>query len=142
MSMFPTSPLAERRQLLLRRVGIAASALMVVLVISILAFVVRSESAHDESQCRFSKLGERAFAGAIVSEETRRCVPEAEEHRWLVQRNGRAPIEFGRKRLPRERFTPERTKWTLTEDKGKQLILNIVVDGHPFSEFREVDIRD
>jgi len=140
MSMIPKSKIAEQRQALVRKLGIAVSALMVVLVVTVFVLVVRSESAHDETKCPFSKLSERVIGTATVIEETRSCVPEAEERRWLVQRGGQKPVEFGRKRLPKERFTADRTKWSLTEDKNKQLLLNIEVDGHPFSEFREADL--
>ncbi len=141
MSIMPKSRVTEQRQALVRKLGIAVSALMVVLVVTVFALVVRSESAHDEATCPFSKLSERKIGAATVIEEVRSCVPEAEERRWLVQRQGRAPIEFGRKRLPKERFADGRTKWTLAEDKSKRLLLNIEVDGRPFSEFREADLQ-
>jgi len=140
MSMIPRSNVAERRQALVRKLGMAVSALMVVLVVSIFALVVRSERAHDEVSCPFTKLSERSLGAATVIEESRSCVPEAEERRWLVQRQGKSLVELGRKRLPKERFTADRTKWTLTLDKGQQLLLNIEVDGRPLSEFREADL--
>lgn len=141
MTMFPRSTLTERRQALLRRVGFFASGLMVLLVVAIFAFVVRSERAHDEARCPFTTLGERTLAGATVIEESRRCVPEAEEHRWLLVRGGGAKLELGRKRLPRASFAAERTKWKLREDETQRLVLEIEVDGAPFSDFREADLR-
>ncbi len=140
MSMIPTSLVAQQRQLWVRRIGIAASVLMGVLVLVVFVLVVRSESAHDEASCPFAPFGQRELGGAIVIEEARNCVPEAEEHRWLVQRGDAKAVEFGRKRLPKERFSPERTKWKLSQDKNKLLVLEIEVDGRPFSAFHEADI--
>lgn len=115
---------------------------MIVLVGSIFFVIVRTEAAHDDPSCAFSALGQRAFMDAVVLEESRSCVPEAEEHRWLVQR-GSDRYELGRKRLPKARFVSGRTKWKLIEDpekKGK-IVLRIEVDGAPFSEFREQDAQ-
>jgi len=140
MSMIPTSPLAERRRKLVRKLGMLVSGLMVVLVVSIFGLVLRSESAHDEASCPFRARSERELRSALVREEMRTCVPEAEEHRWLLSRPGKAEIELGRKRLPTERFTSARTRWTLTEDEAQRVVLRIEVDGKMLSEFREADL--
>lgn len=140
MSMIPTSPLAERRQKFVRKLGMAVSGLMVVLVVTIFALVLRSESAHDEASCPFQELSERKLKSATVREQMRACVPEAEEHRWLLSRDGKPEVELGRKRLPKERFTATRTKWTLSPDEGNEVILRIEVDGQMLSEFREADL--
>jgi hypothetical protein len=136
----PEAVLAGARKKIVRGLGIAASVLMVLLVGSIFFVIVRTEAAHDDATCAFVALGERRFLDAVVHEETRSCVPEAEEHRWSVQR-GAERYELGRKRLPKARFTADRTKWTLSEDPEKKgtLVLRIEVDGAPFSEFREQD---
>ncbi len=138
----PDAVLAAQRKKIVRVLGIAASALMVVLVGSIFFVIVRTEAAHDDRTCLFSEIEQRPFLNAVVHEESRSCVPEAEEHRWLVQRGG-AQYELGRKRLPKNRFTAERTKWTLLEDPERKgaLVLRIEVDGAPFSEFREQDAQ-
>ncbi len=140
MSMIPTSRVAERRQLLIRRIGIIASVLMAVLVLTVFGLVLRSESAHDESSCPFARASERTLGEVIVIEESRNCVPEAEEHRWLVQRPRQKAVKLGRKRLPKERFSAARTKWKVSEDKSKQVVLEIEVDGRPFSAFHEIDM--
>lgn len=140
MSMIPTSPLAERRQKFVRRLGMAVSALMVVLVVTIFALVIRSESAHDEASCPFQELSERKLKSATIREQKRSCVPESEEHRWLISRDGKPEMELGRKRLPKERFDPTRAKWTLSQDEANEVILRIEVDGQMLSEFRESDL--
>ncbi len=140
MSMIPTSPLAERRQIFIRRVGIAVSVLMAVLVLTVFGLVLRSESAHDEAACPFSGLTERKLEDVVMIEETRNCVPEAEEHRWLIKREGQKLRELGRKRLPKERFSAARTVWKVTKDKANKVVLEIEVDGRPFSAFHEADM--
>jgi hypothetical protein len=139
MTHYPPSPIQERRRKLVRNVGIALSALMVVTVLSILVLIVRSESAHDEASCPFAKLDERTFGDAQVVEEARSCLPEVEERRWLVARPGRTPREFARKRLDKARFASERFSWELEEDEDHKVVLRMDVDGQLLSEFREAD---
>ncbi len=142
MSAPSESPMHERRRKVLRALGMTVSGLMVLLVSGIFFFIFRTESAHDEASCPFAKHSERPFEGALVIEEARSCVPEAEERRWIVERP-KERFELGRKRLPKERFAPDRTKWTLhvDEEKADQIVLRIEVDGEPFSEFREQDAQ-
>jgi hypothetical protein len=141
MTHFPPSELYEKRKKVLRLVGIALSALMVVAVLAVLMFIVRSESAHDEISCPFARRSERTLEGALVVEEARSCLPEAEERRWLVSRGGGKPLEFARKRLPKERFSDDRALWVLSLDDKKQVVLTLRVDGKLASEFHEADAR-
>ena len=141
MTHFPPSDLYEKRKKALRTVGIVLSALMVVAVLAILLFIVRSERAHDEMSCPFARRSERTLEGAVVVEETRSCLPEAEERRWLVSRNGSAPLEFARKRLPKEHFSGDRAVWVLSLDDKKQVVLTLRVDGKVASEFHEADAK-
>jgi hypothetical protein len=141
MTHFPPSDLYEKRKKALRTVGIVLSALMVVAVLAILLFIVRSESAHDELSCPFTRRSERTLEGAVVVEETRSCLPEAEERRWLVSRNGGTPHEFARKRLPKEHFSDDRAVWVLSLDAQKQVVLTLRVDGKVASEFHEADSK-
>ncbi|HEX6241111.1 MAG TPA: hypothetical protein VFZ61_09475 [Polyangiales bacterium] len=140
----PTSPgaaLKARQQRILRRLGITASALMVIGVLTVLVLIVRTESAHDEERCRFEPVTQRSLAGAEVLEERRSCLPEVEERRYLVQRAGRPAYELARKRLAHAQFAPERYVWKLREEAPQQLVLEIEIDGKPFSEFHEQDRR-
>jgi hypothetical protein len=141
MTHFPPSELYEKRKKALRTIGIVLSALMVMAVLAILLLIVRSESAHDEVTCPFVKRSERTLEGAVVVEEARNCLPEAEERRWLVSRGGGPSVEFARKRLPRSHFSDDRAVWVLSLDDKKQVVLTLRVDGKVSSEFHESDIR-
>lgn len=129
----------QRRKQLLRRMGIAVSALMVLMVVAIFALIVRSESAHDEAKCPFAPRRQEQLAELVVIEEARRCVPEAEERRWLIARPGKAPFEFARKRLPLGLFTHEETNTKLVRDKQGFVVLTLSVPSLGPTEFRELD---
>lgn len=144
MSVIPDSPRAQRARMqkrMLRIIGIVMSALMVVIVLSILFFIVRTERAHDESTCKFAVHSQRDLGATRVIEEQRTCVPELTERRYLVQRSGAQSYELARKRMPREQFQSDRYKWTLREDEKHKLVLRIDVDGKLRSEFHEEDVR-
>jgi hypothetical protein len=100
---------------------------------------VRSERAHDEEKCKFTVASVRIFGGATVFEESRSCVPEAEEHRWLLQRDGQEKREFARKRLPKPMFSPDSASWTVERDKAGLVVMKLHVQGQPDTEFREAD---
>lgn len=139
MTHFPPSAVHEQRRVLLRRIGMALSALMVLTVLTVFVLILRTESAHDEAKCPFAKSGEQAFSGGRVIEEQRSCVPELEERRYLLERSGKPAYELARKRLGGQFFRDNRYAWTLTEDAQKQVRLRILVDGKISSEFREED---
>lgn len=120
----------------------ALSGLMVLSVLIVFGLIVRSESAHDEGKCPFAKRSERSLGSAVVVEETRSCVPEAEERRWIVQRPGQAPLEFARKRLDKGRFSDQRFSWKLEEDAQQKLVIKLAVDGALASEFHEADVTE
>jgi hypothetical protein len=141
--MRPVPPaVVERRKKLLRTMGIAVSALMVVLVLAVFALIVRSERAHDETRCPFGRRSQQALDELVVIEETRRCVPEAEERRWLLARPGKPPFEFARKRLTIGLFTHPKTHTELTRDKQGLVVLTLHVGGVEPTEFREADAPD
>ena len=138
----PTSrsaALKARQKRILRGLGIAASALMVLGVLTVLVLIIRTERAHDEELCKFAPLERRALAGAEVFEETRSCLPEVEERRYLIQRADRPAYELARKRLSSAQFLPGRYVWKLREEAPRQLVIELEIDGKPFSEFHEQD---
>lgn len=139
MTHFPPSVAHEKRRLFLRRIGIALSALMVLTVLTVFALIYRTERAHDEAKCPFVKSGEQPFSGGKVIEEQRSCVPEIEERRYLLERTGKAPYEFARKRIGKQFFRENRYEWKVVEDEKKQIRLRVLVDGKMSSEFREED---
>jgi len=133
---------AEKRKRLVRRLGIFVSALSVLLVVSVFVLILRTENAHDEATCAFATLGERTLGDVTVSEESRNCLPEVEERRYIVHRASGHEFELARKRLPREHFGRNRYAWELTEDEDHLLVLSIQVDGKLLSEFHEADSPD
>jgi hypothetical protein len=136
----PSDALRARRLQFLKLIGMVLSGLMVLSVLVVFVLIMRSESAHDEQRCPFARSEARALAGDVqVIEEARRCVPEAEERRWLVQRGSEAPIEIARKRLPRESFAGQRFAWRAREDAKHQVVVELEVDGKSISEFHESD---
>jgi hypothetical protein len=140
----PESPRARRARLqkrFVRRLGMGLSALMVVLVLSVLFLIVRTEHAHDESACKFATYSRRDLGAAQVIEERRRCMPNLEERRYLVQRAGAQRFELARRRLDSARFASDRYKWSLREDAQQKLVLRIDVDGALLSESFEEDLR-
>ncbi len=139
MTHFPPSPLHEQRRKILRWVGIALSAGMVITVLTVFVLIVRSESAHDQAGCPFRSLGERTFAGGRVREEERSCLPVISERRYLLERDHEAAFEIVRKRLASDRFAPTRYRWELADSAQGQLILRVYIDGKLSSEFREQD---
>ena len=144
MSEIPENPRARRAHMqkrFVRQLGMALSALMVVLVVSILYLIVRSERAHDESVCKFAVHSRRDLGATQVIEERRSCQPDLEERRYLIQRAGTEPFELARRRLNSARFASDRYKWSLREDAQQKLVLRIDVDGALLSESFEGDVR-
>lgn len=144
MSEIPESPRARRartQKRFVRRLGMVLSALMVVLVVSVLGFIVRNERAHDESRCKFTLHSQRDLGATQVIEERRSCLPDLEERRYLIQRAGSERFELARRRLNSARFASDRYKWSLREDEQHKLVLRIDVDGALLSESFEGDVR-
>jgi hypothetical protein len=62
----------------------------------ILYFITNYSMAHDEERCPYAHVETRdVAAGVRVREESRRCIDEVEEHRWLVERGTAPQIEQG-----------------------------------------------
>ena len=137
----PAALVREKRARILRRIGMLLSGLMVLTMLTILGLIVRTERAHDEARCGFSRHGQRSLGEVLVLEDARSCLPELEERRYLVQRAGAAPFELARKRLPGALFADDRYRWTLREDAGRKLVLRIEIDGQLSSEFFEQDVQ-
>ena len=107
-----------------------------VLALGIFAFIARFQLAHDEGRCPFHELETRAVTPSVrVREDARRCLPEIEEHRWLVIRGGREPLELGR--FPLEADQTERGfPWTATLEDGRAVV-TITNEGRGELVFRE-----
>ncbi|MBN8615810.1 MAG: hypothetical protein J0L92_34775 [Deltaproteobacteria bacterium] len=88
----------------------------------ILYFISRYSIAHDEERCPYVHVETRdVSAGVRVREESRRCIDEVEEHRWLVQRGTEPPMELGRYPLEAAQIE-DGFPWTATLDDARVVI--------------------
>jgi hypothetical protein len=86
-------------------IAVFFGALPAILAIAIFGWVIRTGLAHDESRCPFGDVTTRELdAHASVLEQSRRCVEEVEEHRWMLVRDHGSPVELGRMPLERSRI--------------------------------------
>ncbi len=101
---------------------VVIGAMPAVFALGIFAFVMRTGCAHDESRCPFHDVETRQLDGhASVLEQSRRCIEEVEEHRWLVIRDGGRPLELGRMPLESERLS-EGFPWTARIENSHVII--------------------
>lgn len=119
-----------------RWVLVVLGTLPALLSIAIFVFIARFQLAHDETRCPFHEVETRDVApGLRVREDARRCLPEIEEHRWLVVRAGAEPLELGR--FPLEAEQMERGfPWTAEVEDGRA-VLTITNEGRGELVFRE-----
>jgi hypothetical protein len=129
------TPRRAAQKRLVKRIGMGASALSVLLVLGVFALIVRTESAHDEASCPFSAGGAQTLGDASVREERRVCMAGVEERRYVLTRAGKS-YELGRKRYPASRFADFR--WALRDDRDG-LVLELFVEGKLESEFHDAD---
>ncbi|UJR78223.1 hypothetical protein [Sandaracinus amylolyticus] len=110
-----------------------------VLAIGIFAFIARFQLAHDEARCPFEERETRDVASGLrVREDARRCLPEIEEHRWLVLRDGHEPLELGRFPLEAEQITAG-FPWSASVDDGRAVV-TVTNEGRGDLVFREPDL--
>lgn len=107
-----------------------------VAAIGIFVFIARFSMAHDEARCPFHEVETRAVGEQVsVREESRRCLPEIEEHRWIAVRQGRPELELGR--FPLEAEQIERGfPWEAVEDEGRAVV-TVTNEGRGELIFRE-----
>jgi hypothetical protein len=109
-----------------------------VVAIGILAFVARLGIASDESRCPFHEVETREVApGISIREESRRCIEEIEEHRWLSVREGESPLELGRFPLEAAQID-DGFPWSARIDEGRAVVTVTNVDRGDLV-FREPD---
>jgi hypothetical protein len=142
MTHFPPPAIHEQRRKVLRYVGIALSAGMVLLMMIVLGLIIWQQSKHNLADCPYALVSERPFAGGKVIEEQRACVEQFSERRYLVAREGKEPYELAIKRLAPDRFDPKRYTWDVSNDDNGLLVLKLKVDGKLSSEFHEEDAVD
>jgi len=105
--------------------------------IAIFAFILLTEKAHDEASCPFRELTRRtASEGVDVVEESRRCIDDVEERRFVVVRNGqRQPI--GERRFAPALFAPDVYSWEIKVSEQGETHVRVAQKGHGAVVFRE-----
>lgn len=91
------------------------------LAIGVFIFVARYEIAHDDARCPFQEVRSAQVAGATVREDSRRCLDDVEEHRWVVLREGFAETEIGRYPLEAAHFD-EGFPWEVRAEEGRAVV--------------------
>jgi hypothetical protein len=106
------------------------------IAIGIFFFIARFSMAHDETRCPFQQIETRVVSSsAIVREDSRQCLPEVEEHRWVLLRQGQREIELGRYPLESEQI--ERGfPWQATLEEGR-VVVTVTNEGRGDIVFRE-----
>lgn len=80
--------------------------------VAILAFVVKTEFAYDETRCPYREVRRAVVrADIVVIEHGRRCTTDTEERRWTLVRAGRSQV-LGLRRLGRAAFASDRYRWS------------------------------
>lgn len=130
---------ADPRMKILRWVGIAVTAPIVIIFLMIMYFVIQTEMAFDDADCPFNPVETRELDdGAVVREERRRCQEGVEEHRWLVERDGE-PDELGRRRLPTFRYEEGVYSWSVElGDRGAHV--HVENEGVEPADFHELPV--
>jgi hypothetical protein len=105
--------------------------------IAIFGFILLTESAHDEASCPFRELTRRtASEDAVVIEESRHCIGDVEERRFVVVRNGQRQV-LGERRFAPALFAPEVYSWELKVSEQGETHVRVAQKGHGAVVFRE-----
>lgn len=105
--------------------------------IAIFAFILLTETAHDEASCPFQELTRRtASEGVDVIEESRRCIDDVEERRFVVVRDGRRQA-IGERRFAPALFAPEVYSWEIKVSEQGETHVRVAQKGHGAVVFRE-----
>ncbi|MCA9582801.1 MAG: hypothetical protein KC416_13470 [Myxococcales bacterium] len=133
----PVDPRDAARRRVLRYVGMAAAMPAALMAVLIIVFVVRNQWAHREEACPFTESSRRAVEdGIVVVEEVRRCLPDIEERRWVLERAGKPRRTIGQRRLNAPLYAPDRYRWKAEMVEGF-VHLTIQNDGIDPARFRE-----
>lgn len=119
-----------------RWVLILVATLPAIVAIGIFVFIARFSMAHDESRCPFREVETRVVGpDTVVREDSRRCLPEIEEHRWVLRREHQAELELGR--YPLEAAEIEHGfPWRAALDDGR-VVVTVTNEGRGELVFRE-----
>lgn len=113
---------------------VVIGALPAVFALFIFAFVVRYSVAHDEASCPYT-LGEpRVIADDVsVREDSRSCMDDVRDHRWVVLRPGVPDRSLGNLPLMGE---DARFEWEARIEE-ERVVIDVVVPDRGELSFRE-----
>lgn len=107
----------------------------------ILAFILRTEMAFDEEHCPYQDGELRQLApGVAVREQLRRCLPDVEERRYVIERGGARKV-LGRRRFAADAFGPGYGFDGGVSDAG-EVQIRVHNPGHADQPFREGTAED
>jgi hypothetical protein len=115
-------------------VMVVVGAAPAVFALFIFVFVVRYSVAHDEESCPYV-LGEprEVASGVRVREDSRSCMDDVRDHRWVVLREGAADRSLGNLPLMGE---DARFEWEARIEE-ERVVIDVVVPGRGELSFRE-----
>lgn len=109
--------------------------------ILILAFILRTERAHDEASCPFTDGAQRRYAdGVVVQEQVRSCLPGIQERRYVIVRDDERKL-LGRRRFADDAFGEGYGFDGGVTDAG-EVHIKVHNPGHPPQPFREGNAAD
>lgn len=113
---------------------VVIGALPALFALFIFAFVVRYSVAHDEETCPYM-LGEprEVASGVRVREDTRVCMDDVRDHRWVVLREGVDDRSLGNLPLMGE---DARFEWEARIEEDR-VVIDVVVPDRGELSFRE-----
>lgn len=144
----------ERRQKVLKILGLLFTVPSVFLVLFVFGMIIRNERAHDETKCPFVVVETRVVGAAVgeagaaeadageaaqgvrVRDERRQCVEGIQEHRWLLLRAHTAPLELGRRRLSSNFYVAGVYSWRAFIE-SEQVRVHVENTGAPPVTYRE-----
>lgn len=110
--------------------------------LAIFAFILLTEKAHDDARCPFVELSRRtASPGVEVIEESRRCIADVEERRFVVVRDGQRQA-LGERRFAPALFAPDVYSWEIKVSEQGETHVRVAQKGHGEVVFREGTQRE
>ena len=108
----------------------------------IFGFILFTERAHDEQRCPFGELSRRTASPNVeVIEESRRCIDDVEERRFVVLRDGERRV-LGERRFAPDLFSPDIYSWEIKVSDEGETHVRVAQKGHGEVVFREGSARE
>jgi len=103
------------------------------IVVQIAVSVAMNNYEYREEKYPFTHVELRLVGAAHIHEQKRQSGERTEERRWLLIREGREPIELGRRSLHRGFFSPTLYRWRAIEEGGRVRVEIEIDDKRPMT---------